>query len=299
MNVTLVSHVNGDGDILRAWCRYYRVLGVTSFHLIAHGSEADNATLSELRREFPIKICDAYASPFTTVEKKARLDAVLATLSNQWVLEVDSDEFVELPGRDVAHTVRLLEGVGGSALPAPMIQRIRADGSLASPLIVENPFREFPLCAVNLYRDMGVRAAIDKYPLFYCGQSTRLGEGGNHSVPAGCRGAPSVLQGVTHHFKWRASVIQRLVDRAFGPHSWRYVSHDFLAYLERMGGRLPTAGAFAYSRAELFRRGLLRRPRPLENLLLRIRPTARRWLPPGLRTGLARTYTALGGRSLL
>ena len=37
MQLELVSHVNGDGDLLDSWFRYYLRLGVASFRLIVHG----------------------------------------------------------------------------------------------------------------------------------------------------------------------------------------------------------------------------------------------------------------------
>ena len=264
MNLNLVSHINGDGDLLEAWFRHYLGMGVTSFHLIMHGARSENARLVALKDRFPVLIRDAYEGEYRSEEKKRRTDAVLASLTGQWVIVADSDEFVEFPFRRIGTTIRMLEVAGANALYAPMLQRLTRDGSLDTPAIVEDPFATFPRCSVSLYKTMGSAASIDKFPLFYCTRNTRLFDGGNHTPPQGERPAISTLRGVTHHFKFRGSLMRRLERRIHSSHSWRHESVEFLNYLDRHDHRLPLQNSFDYSRSELFRRGLLRRfpPRP-------------------------------------
>jgi hypothetical protein len=256
MELGLVSHINGDGDLLEGWFKYYRCLGVSSFHLIVHGPREENRRLYALKDSYPVTIEDTYEGPFDSEEKKRRLNSLLARMRRQWLVLVDSDEFVEFPYSKMSTTIRMLELVG-NALFAPMVQHLTLDGSLDAPEVVEDPFRTFPLCSIDLYQKMGVQASIKKYPLFYCSNRTMLHDGGNHSCPIGNR--TSLLQGVTHHFKFRPSVFQRLDRRIHSSHPWRHESVQFQNYLASNANRLPTQCAFAYSRAELFRRGLLRR----------------------------------------
>jgi len=84
---------------------------------------------------------------------------------------------------------------------------------------------------------------------------------GYHVRPDGRRTRLSGLRGVTHHFKWRAPVLQRLRERADSGHAFRHESAGYLAYLGVHGYRLPVTGAFRHSRKRLFRRGLLRSAR--------------------------------------
>ena len=259
MKLKLISHVNRDGDLLEAWFKYYQALGITSFHLVVHGSQADNARLFALKASFPIVIEDVYDGEFVTSEKKRRLDALLSAAPDQWVLLVDSDEFVEFPYRRIATTIRALEFLRANILFAPMVQHLTVDGSLQSPEIVDDPFGAFPLCSVDLYKRMGSKASIRKFPLFYCVNGTTLSDAGNHNLPAGHPSALSSLLGVTHHFKFRSAVRDRLERRINSSHAWRHESVGFRDYLEEHEGRLPVAGAFPYSRRELFRRGLLQR----------------------------------------
>ena len=285
--MNLVSHINADGDILQAWLDHYVRLGVTRFHVVLHGPEEENAPLLALRDRYPIEVHEMYGGPFVGGEKKRRLDRVLAGLTGQWLLLVDSDEFLELPVGSMAEAIRLLERTGTDALAAPMVQRIRADGSLESPDLVPDPFREFPLCSWNLYSLMSVKAPLSKFPLFYCRSGTEMMESGNHYPPLGTVAVPDILQGVSHHFKWRRVVLERLRRRED--------SAGFLSYLERNGRRLPIQDAFPGTRDELERRRLLRRPRHAQVLGARLR-RATRTLPSGVQDALGRAYRTLRRR---
>jgi hypothetical protein len=273
MNLGLISHVNGDGDLLEAWFKYYCRLGVSSFHLIVHGPQEENSRLYALRDSYPVVIEDTYEGPFDSREKKRRLDLLLAGMRGQWVVVADSDEFVEFPYRKISTTIRMLRLAEKSALFAPMVQHLTLHGSLETPDVVEDPFRTFPLCSIDLYHRIGVQASTQKYPLFYCTDRTTLQDGGNHSCPSG--NSVSSLQGVTHHFKFRRSIGQRLENRIHSSHPWRHESVQFQNFLARNANRLPTEGTFTYSRAELFRLGLLRRFTFMTGLRYLTRVTAR------------------------
>ncbi len=181
---------------------------------------------------------DSYEGVYTPGEKGRRLAPILDTLADQWVLLVDSDEFLELPLESLEATIEALEHARADALAAPMVQRIRRDGSLDSPSVIADPFGEFPLCAPDLYRNMGVRASTDKFPLVRRGRGRRFNPG-FHDPPEGAVPGPPSLRGVTHHFKWRAPVWERLRRRAESQHRYRHESIGYLDYLSRHGERLP------------------------------------------------------------
>lgn len=185
MRIKLVCHINDDGDLLRAWFDHYLRLGVASFHLIVHGPQAENARFFELAASYPVVIEDAYEGEYRSEEKQSRVNALLKRIWREWVLLVDSDEFVELPYRSLAQTLHSLERYGANALSAPMVQRLKLDGSLESANPIPNPFAYFPLCSIDLYVKMGIDASIAKFPLFYCSETAGLSEGGNHLRPHG------------------------------------------------------------------------------------------------------------------
>jgi glycosyltransferase involved in cell wall biosynthesis len=269
MSLRLFSHVNADSDLIEAWLKYYLRLGVDWFHLVVHGPPEENAKLLAIKDSYPITIEDRYEGPFpapisggnklNSTEKKNRLDALLARYTGQWILLVDSDEFVEFPYRDIPETIRKLECANADLMAAPMLQRLKTDGSLDSPPVIDDPFQIFPLCSVDLYRRMGVSADIFKFPLFYCVSGTELVDDGNHHPPRGLKPKAAAIRGVTHHFKFRRAITQRLEKRINSEHPWRYESVGFREYLENHANCLPLEGAFPYSREELFRRRLLRK----------------------------------------
>lgn len=253
----LISHINGDDDLLDAWFAYYTRLGISSFHLIVHGPATENRRLYALKESYPVFIEDCYEAVFDSEEKKRRLNSLLARMRGEWLILADSDEFVEFPYRSLQRTIFMLELARKTALFCPMIQHLAVDGSLDGPSVIADPFRMFPLCSVDLYQRMGVSGSIDKYPLFYCTDRACLAEGGNHFPPTDL--PTTAMRGATHHFKFRRPTSHRLQRRIESSHPWRHESVQFLQYLEQHGYRLPTEGSFAYSRSELFRRRLLRK----------------------------------------
>lgn len=262
MSIRLFSHVNADGDLLDAWFQHYLRLGVDGFHLIVHGPRAENTRLYGLLDRYPIHLAEHYEGAFDVGEKKLRLNRLLAGHVNHWVIVADSDEFLELPYRSLSATIRALRWAGADALYAPMLQHLAGDGSLQTPPIIDDPFQTQPLCSVDLYRLMGSAASINKYPLFHCRRGTQLIEGGNHNPPGGCERLAASLRGVTHHFKFRSCVLERLDRRIDSAHPFRGESVEFRHYLQQHEHRLPLEGTFHCSRGELFRRGLLQRPGP-------------------------------------
>jgi hypothetical protein len=259
MSLKLLSHVNADSDLIEAWLKYYLQLGVEQFHLVVHGDREENSRLFAIKDSYPITIEETYGGPFLGEHKKKHLDALLARNTKQWIVLVDSDEFVEFPYRNIPETIQRLNFERATVMVAPMLQRIKADGGLETPPSIDDPFEEFPLCSEDLYQRMGVDACISKYPLFFCESNTHLKEEGNHHPPRGNEHRTSAMRGVTHHFKFRSTVSHRLDKRINSAYLWRHESVQFLEYLDGHFNRLPVEGAFPYSRKELIRRGLLRK----------------------------------------
>ena len=259
MSLKLLSHVNDESDLIEAWLKYYLHLGVEQFHLVVHGGREENSRLFAIKDSYPITIDDTYGGPFLGDHKKNHMDALLARNTEQWLVLVDSDEFVEFPYRNIPKTIQKLNFEHATVMVAPMLQRIKADGGLETPPLIDDPFEVFPLCSQDLYQRMGVDACILKYPLFFCGSNTELKEEGNHNPPRGSERRTSAMRGVTHHFKFRRTISQRLHKRMDSAHLWRHEALLFQEYLDSHSNRLPVEGAFPYSRKELFRRGLLRK----------------------------------------
>ena len=259
MKFRLISHVNRDDDLIEAWLQHYLALGVSSFHLIAHGGREQNQRLFEIAARYPVQILDTYTSAFDPYEKRDRLAWGLATLCSGWIVLVDSDEFLELPYRSLAATIKVMRWLRADSLRAPMLQRFAWDGIGVDG--GSRPFDAYPWCSVDLYAKLGQpQAVIDKYPIFELQRRTWLKSGGNHYPPNGYGSRLAPMLGVTHHFKWRPAVQNRLSERAGSTHPYRGESQQYIKFLGESGWRLPTEGTFRYSRRALFGRGLLTRP---------------------------------------
>jgi glycosyltransferase involved in cell wall biosynthesis len=283
MSLKLISHVNRDSDLIEAWLKYYMRLGVDRFHLVLHGEPDENYRLLAIKDSYPVTIEDSYTGSFHVFEKKDRLNAVLSQHAGQWLLLVDSDEFVEFPYENIRATIEALKSAQANLMAAPMLQRMTIDGSLETPVIIDDPFHTFPVCSEDLYRRMGVKADTFKFPLFFCVAGTQLKEGGNHYPPLGQEPRGATVRGVTHHFKFRRTVSERLDKRIHSEHPWRYESVQFQDYLQNHSNRLPLDGSFLYSRDELFRRHLLKElpPPSFERCRKSVTPSpAEKWTTP-------------------
>ena len=259
MRIPLICHWRGDNDIAGAFLEHYSGW-VSEFHIILHGPRAESTALLDLQSRFPITIRDWYDSPYDEYEKERRLNRLIMEFVGQWVLVVDSDELVELPYRSVESTIVELEKAGATSLAAPMLQRLRMDGSLNSPEVIRDAFAEFPLCSEQLYTILGSTGVTAKYPLFRCRPRTAIGIG-NHVPPNRIKALSDEFRGVTHHFKWKRTAVRRITSMIDVDWPWaKSESIPYLRYLDAHGQTLPLDGAFVYSRKELFRRGLLRRP---------------------------------------
>jgi hypothetical protein len=199
-----------------------------------------------------------------------------------------------VPEASLDATIRALERLGATCLAAPLLQRLRADGSIDTPAVIADPFREFPSCSVSLYRLMGSAAMLSKFPLLRCGPATVI-QPGNHWPANGPGSASSPLLGASHHFKWKRTVLER-IRQAVETRQTAWEDYAaYLVFLQRNGFRLPLGDAFVYSRRELFRRGLLRRMAWHTPATHRLRRMARR-LPGPLGRGARAVQRALRSR---
>jgi hypothetical protein len=258
----LFSHINGDSDLIEAWLQHYLALGVDAFHVVLHGPRKENETLRRLRDAYPVLILDEYEGPMLESEKIHRLQTQVQKHAGEWVVVADSDEFLELPEKDLAETCALLEAWELRNLSAPLLQKIRPDGLLESPSRIGDPGGLFSQAAPRLCEHLGARPDLRKYPVFFVQETSRL-HGGNHLPPNPGDPPHPPVRGVSHHYKWRQSLLDRL--RSPAGRFWFCAQHEYpryQAYLAAHGHTLPLQDTFACSRQELFRRGLLRNPKP-------------------------------------
>jgi glycosyltransferase involved in cell wall biosynthesis len=257
----LFSFLNRDcEDLLPAWLAHYFRLGVTEFRLIHHGPANDRAWLERFAERYPVKVVDSFDGVFDEDSKCARLSAALGDCRGEWVVAVDSDEFLELPYRSLRRTIKTLELLGAESLYAPMLQRLAVDGSLERVNAETDVEKLFPLGSTHLCERLcPIPVFGQKYPLFFNGASARI-RNGFHYPPIGVSTDEHPIRGVTHHFKWRHAMLASMDQRSELLNANAPEIIAYRAWLESNGMKLPLDGAFRYSREKAFELGLLRRP---------------------------------------
>jgi hypothetical protein len=252
----LVSFIGqDDADILGPFLTHYRKLGVGEFHLIIHGTWAA-ADLAPLRSK-DVKIAGVAQDPFDVVMKTSTIEDYATTLSGGWLIVVDADEFLELPYASLNQMTATLDRIGVEELPALLLQRAAADGSL--PTLPDRASLDavFPCYDYLLAERMNVPFPIwkSKYPLVRFGPQSRLSRG--HHLPSTGRPSAHVpIRGILHHFKWRDRLL-RSISRIRGESSNQREQDAYRFWLEAHEFRLPTVGLKPYSRSALFQDGHL------------------------------------------
>ncbi|MGF1655658.1 MAG: glycosyltransferase family 2 protein [Verrucomicrobiales bacterium] len=259
----LLCHISGDEDLLEAWLLHYLALGVQEFHMIVHGKPEDNLLLDQLAEGYPLHFYHRYDGPMYEVVKVFWLNRALEVASSEWVLTVDSDEFLELPFKDLQSTIHQLEKWNKSFLAAPLLQRVPRDGDLSlSPVgKVSDPFEQFPLAVPDLCEQMGAKPKLSKFPLFFNGPGAKI-QPGFHGPPVTNTVDDREFLGVSHHFKWRRNLLERMNRPAIDHFYWSKQEYNiYERYLTKHQWILPASTAFVCSRDELWKRNFLKHPK--------------------------------------
>jgi hypothetical protein len=133
-----------DLDILPAFYRHYDRLGVSSFHFVVHGDDDLVAKVKASGRDLDVTISNVVLGPFDEATKCHELTKAIRPFAGEWVLLADTDEFLELPYRDLATAVRALNAFGLTSLPAKVVDRITPNGSLPDIGSDDDPQTVFP-----------------------------------------------------------------------------------------------------------------------------------------------------------
>lgn len=247
-------------DLLPAWLAHYHRLGVTDFRLILHGSASDRAWLERYRSRYPVQIVDSLEGIFDEHLKCKHLTDAIRVCPGEWIMFVDSDEFLEFPYRSLRRTIKMLELLGAESLYAPMLQRMSLEGRLERVKTESDIEKLFPLGSTHLCeRICSPPPFAQKYPLFLNRIDSRIRSGG-HFPPTGVATDELPIRGVTHHFKWRHAMLAGIEERSHLANANAGEISAYYAYLQTHRMQLPLDGAFHYSRKKLFELGLLRRP---------------------------------------
>ena len=201
-----------------AFCRHYRALGADQIRIVLQLepslSEAARARETQRAEEMlgkaGARLENVLVAPFDaiTLRRNHNWRQNLLPKRFEWIVWADSDELQEHPG-GLAATAEALAREGRDARLGRMYDRFAREGRL--PCLDDcagSLWEAFPLGADFSGTVMGART--DKVAM--ARRETRIGVG-NHQVRG--RGPPDPAEPVipVHHFKWDASVTERLARR--------------------------------------------------------------------------------------
>jgi hypothetical protein len=247
--VHLVAVVGGgDTGLLTHLVKHYRGLGVESFYLIRHAEsrqESGYAEIQDRAKAEGVELFRTHLGPWSDDLHGQLMTEAMDQHPDDWYLPVDLDEF-HVYDRPMPDLIELCERDGFTHVCGCFIDRVGPDGTL--PAITESPLWEsFPLGGAVTTRLIGAPS------LKVCLLKGRVGVGGGHHGIPGDTGVPRRLAYVqVHHFKWTASLVERMRRRVerYESGTWRLVypsvldeARRVLARLDSNGGRVDTGDA--------------------------------------------------------
>lgn len=270
--ITLVGHA--DSDILPSFLDHYRKLGVGKFIIALHG-DWDPQHREELDRDVDISLWDHVGGEYSERLRLSVLNAMALDLKGEWIIHADADEFLELPYKSIERTIAALDVLGIDCLPALLVQRIAADGSLPEIHGRQPLQQQFPHYSLTLCEDLGVELPIwkAKFPLMKVTEDCRI-RLGNHLPPTGMPAEHAPIRGLVHHFKWRKT-LHLALSLPRGEDANPHEMQAYAAWIRDRDARLPTSGRRRYDRNDLIQNGLLVKPTRWQLRLGSIRRKAR------------------------
>jgi hypothetical protein len=225
-SISVVCHYGAHSgpELMAHFLDHYYRLGVERFLVVVHGTPGDGRTDAVLRelhryRIEPVLSVTSYSSALM----HARFDAVVRTYCHRddWVVYADGDELQVYPSRlhDYADELgrRGLDYATGA-----FVDHVTSDGALAPIRSDASLWEQFP-CVAHVTRDI-TRGWVRKVCIARAHR--KLGDGGPHTLAIGADAGerwrlthsgpwsePSIE---IHHFKWDATLRQRLSDKLNG-----------------------------------------------------------------------------------
>lgn len=250
-----------DRDVLPAFLRHYRRLGVSSFQVAVH-EDRDGQLDAFFSSEADCTVRTAVRGPFTEQSKIDELNRMVSQTDFRWGLCVDADEFIEMPFGSLSRTVDALEQMGLAALSGWLVQRADRQGGLPGMTPGDDPHRLFPMYDFNLCERMGLDRPCWKlkFPLFRKTTGLTL-QRGNHLPPSPGAGVNEPIRCVINHFKWRGALLQALrLHRGEDTNAQEMARYD--AWISAHDMKVPDQALRPYSVEDMKERGLLVEPTP-------------------------------------
>ena len=224
---------------------HYRSLGITSFRVIRQAGSRRDPTYAQLDRyadELGITFLHTYFGSYSLDAHQNLIRHAMDDSPDDWYVVSDSDEFhvYDRPLRDL---VRLCEEGGYDHVSGCLLDRVADDGALVDPGTA-SMWQTYPFAgaiSAALLRALPLKVGLVR------GDVELLA--GQHGAPEGRCLPLDVSQVQIHHFKWTATVLRRLEQRADLDGDGSNVLHPsivrearrFLLHVRKHGGRINTA----------------------------------------------------------
>ncbi len=236
VTIHLVTVVGGHVATLPQMLEHYRALGIESFFVNLHRSDAQDPAAEqvlEITREFGCGVAAEFTGDWQRLQKAAYARQ-REQYPRDWFVLADVDEFHRYPS-DLRATLEECEREGYDYVRGCFVDRIASDGRFppvdpARPLGEQFPLGAYlsqPVLAADPRKVVAVKGAL---PIFK----------GQHHADAGvaCPARRCFVQ--VHHFKWTEGIAARLAKRVEllkreGFQHW-YESARFLEYHTVSGG---------------------------------------------------------------
>ncbi|MEE4488990.1 glycosyltransferase family 2 protein [Streptomyces sp. BE230] len=232
-----------DVSLFHHFVDHYRALGVESFLFIRHAATTEDpgyTLIAEAAAEAGIKLFHTHVGPWTLELNQRLIRYAMDEYPDDWYVLADSDEF-HVYDRPLPELIEACERGGYGHATGCFLDRIGAGGKF--PEVGEGPLpKTFPLAgsvSAGLLRALPLKIAVARGRV-----ELTSGQHGTADGPSLPR-RESFVQ--VHHFKWTASALARLRDRADQLADPAYIQRHtsivretrrFLAHVDLHGGRI-------------------------------------------------------------
>lgn len=207
--ITVITSISHDDSLIGHFLKYYHWLGVRKFVIAV----SDQSKLSRNAREacadtsMDIKIHSYEGMPLMTGALRGHQDLLRQTYikSDTWWIPADLDELHQYP-LPLAELVTQLQHGSYTHCSGVFVDRIAEDGLLQASLPAPSLFQQYPW-ETQLTRFL-VKGSHRKVSI--ARGDVRVSMGHHFVVDNNKR---FKLRSRTHHFKWRASLLEQLTQR--------------------------------------------------------------------------------------
>ncbi|WP_196778045.1 glycosyltransferase family 2 protein [Lentzea aerocolonigenes] len=246
MTVRLASVVGGDVSLLPHTLAHYSALGVETFHIVRHAADRQDPALgrsASVMADFGLEFDSVHIGPWDEDLNAKLIRGLMLRHPDDWWVVADLDEF-HVYDRALADVVELCEKNGYDYVTGAFLDRVSEDGRLTAvePVERRSLWDQYPMAGLLTHsllkgRTTKVTIARGCVELDY----------GQHRAWTGQAAPIEDLCAQVHHFKWTASVRDRLEERAeaYSSGKWKLLhnsvvgeSEAFLQYLGDHDGRI-------------------------------------------------------------